>query len=125
MTIPIFAFEIPLLGSLASIIGIFLGAVVAGIIGAIAINLLDKLISKKQKKEVQEATIAKGNEIIAKQHQLQIVNEALLERDREKAQSNISARHQEAASIMKDAYQNIMEDFVEDFSQSEYTAKTR
>lgn len=122
MTIPIFAFEIPLLGSLASIIGIFLGAVVAGIIGAIAINLLDKLISKKQKKEVQEATIAKGNEIIAKQHQLQIVNEALLERDREKAQSNISARHQEAASVMKDAYQNIMEDFVEDFSQSEYTA---
>lgn len=122
MTIPIFAFEIPLLGSLANILGIFLGAVVAGIIGAIAINLLDKLISKKQKEEVQAATIEKGNQVIAKQHQIQIVSEALLERDKENARSNISGRHQEAASIMKDAYGNIMEDFVEDFSQSAYTS---
>lgn len=122
MTIPIFAFEIPLLGSLANILGIFLGAVVAGIIGAIAINLLDKLISKKKKEEVQAATIEKGNKVIAKQHQIQIVSETLLERDKENAQSNISGRHQEAASIMKDAYGNIMEDFVEDFSQSAYTS---
>ena len=35
MTIPIFAVEIPLIGSLANILGIFFGAVVAGIIGAI------------------------------------------------------------------------------------------
>ena len=116
MTIPIFAFEIPLLGSLANILGIFLGAVVAGIIGAIAINLLDKLIAKKQKEEVQAATIEKGNQIIAKQHQIQIVSEALLERDKENAQANISGRHQEAGAIMKDAFGNIMEDFVEDFS---------
>lgn len=118
MTIPIFAFEIPLLGSLANILGIFLGAVVAGIIGAIAINLLDKLISKKQKEEVQAATIEKGNKIIAKQYQIQIVSEVLLERDKENARDNISGRHQEAVSIMKDAYENIMEDFVEDFSES-------
>lgn len=117
MTIPILAFEIPLLGSLANVLGIFLGAVVAGIIGAIAINLLDKLISKKQKDEVQTATIEKGNKIIAKQHQKQIVSEALLERDKENAQSNISDRHQKAASIMKNVYGNIMEDFVEDFSE--------
>ena len=122
MTIPVFAFEIPLLGSLANILGIFLGAVVAGIIGAIAINFLDKLIAKKQKEEVQAATIEKGNQVIAKQHQIQIVNEALLERDKENAQSNISGRHQEAASIMKDSYENIMEDFVEDFSGTAYTS---
>ena len=122
MTIPIFAVEIPLLGSLANILGIFLGAVVAGIIGAIAINLLDKLISKKQKEEVQAARIEKGNKVIAKQHQIQIVNEALLERDKENTQSNISGRHQEAASIMKGAYENIMEDFVEDFSENVYTS---
>lgn len=122
MTIPIFAFEIPLLGSLANILGVFFGAVVAGIIGAIAINLLDKLISKKQKEEVQAATIEKGNQVIAKQHQIQIVSEVLLERDKENAQSNIWGRHQEAASIMRDAYGNIMEDFVEDFSQSAYAS---
>lgn len=117
MTIPIFAVEIPLLGSLANILGIFLGAVVAGIIGAIAINFLNKLIAKKQKEEVQAAKIEKGNQVIAKQHQIQIVSEVLLERDKENAQSNISGRHQEAGSIMRDAYGNIMEDFVEDFSK--------
>lgn len=118
MTIPIFIVEIPLIGSLASILGMFFGAVVAGIIGAIAINLLDKLIAKKQKQEVQAATIAKGNQIITKQHQVQIVSEALLERDKENAQVNIFERHQETASIMKDAYEKITEDFVEEFSEN-------
>ena len=117
MTIPIFAFEIPLLGSLANILGIFLGAVVTGIIGAIAINLLDKLIAKKQKEEIQTATIEKGNQIIAKQQQIHIISEALLERDKENAQANISGRHQAAGSIMKEAYGTIMENFVEDCSE--------
>ena len=117
MTIPIFTFNIPLIGSLANVLGIFLGAVVAGIIGAIAINLLDKLIAKKQKEEVQAATIEKGNRVIAKQYQIQIISEALLERDKENAQANISGRHQEAFSIMRDTDGNIMEDFVEDFSE--------
>lgn len=116
MTIPIFAFEIPLLGSLANILGIFLGAVVAGIIGAIAINLLDKLIAKKREKEVQAETIAKGNQIISTQHQIQIINEVRLEQDKDRVHTDISKRHQSAASVMRNAYGNIMEDFVEDFS---------
>lgn len=121
MAIPVFALEIPLLGSLANILGIFLGAVVSGIIGGIAINLLDRLIAKKKKKELQEATIEKKNKIIAKQHELQIVNETLFDRDKENVQSNISERHQEAASIMKASYENIMdENIVEDISEIVY-----
>ena len=116
MTIPIFAFEIPLLGSLANILGIFLGAVVAGIIGAIAINLLDKLIAKKREKEVQAEAIAKRNEIIFTQHQIQIVNEVRLEQDKDIVHTDISERHQSAKSIMIDAYGNIMENYVEDLS---------
>lgn len=112
MTIPIFAFEIPLLGSLANILGIFLGAVVAGIIGAIAINLLDKLIAKKQKEEVQEATINKGNKILSIQAQQKIISEAILEDDKAKVQSNVSNRHHDAAEIMTESLTNIMEDFV-------------
>lgn len=121
MTIPVFAVEIPLLGSLANILGIFLGAVVAGIIGAIAINIIEKQIEKSMKRENLDAQINKGNEILKTQHQIQIVNEVLLDRDKENAQSNISGRHQEAASIMKDVYGNIMEDVVEDFSENEYS----
>ena len=108
--------ELPLLGTLANVIGMFLASLVSGLVGAIIINLIDKFIAKKQKSAAQAAAIEKGNQIIAKQHQLQIVNEVLLDRDKENAQSNISGRHQEAASIMKGAYGNIMEDFVEDFS---------
>ena len=64
MTIPIFAVEIPLLGSLANILGIFLGAVVAGIIGAIAINIIEKQIEKSMKRDNVDAQIEKGNEIL-------------------------------------------------------------
>lgn len=46
-SIPILLVEIPLLGSLANIIGIFMGAVVSGIIGAIAIHFIQKIIENK------------------------------------------------------------------------------
>ena len=108
-SVPGMQIQLPLLGSLANVIGMFLASLVSG--------LIDKFIAKKQKSDVQAATMEKGNQIIAKQHQIQIVSEALLERDKENAQANISGRHQEAASIMKDAYGNIMEDFVKDFSE--------
>lgn len=116
MAIPIFAVQIPLLGSLANILGIFFGAVVSGIIGAIAINLIDKLIAKNLEKEIQIATMETGNQIISKQYQVQTVNAIQLECNKNKTQANISERHQAATSIMREAYENIMEDFVEDFS---------
>lgn len=121
LSVPGMQIELPLLGTLANVIGMFLASLVSGLVGAIIINLIDKFIAKKQKSDVQAAAIKKGNQIIAKQHQIQIVNEVLLDRDKENAQSNISGRHQEAASIMKDAYGKIMENFVEDFSENEYS----
>ena len=39
--------QIPLLGSLANIIGIFMGAIISGIIGAVAIYFIQKAIEKK------------------------------------------------------------------------------
>lgn len=118
LSVPGMQINLPLLGSLANVIGMFLASLVSGLIGAIIINYIDKFIVKKQKSDAQAATIEKGNQIIAKQHQIKIVSEALLERDKENAQANISIRHREAVSIMKDAFENIMEDFVEDFSET-------
>ena len=111
MIIPFFAIEIPLLGSLANILGIFLGAVVAGIIGAIGINLIDKLIAKRQKSDAQEAIIDKGNKILSIQGQQKIVAEARLENDKANMQANVLNRHQEAGKIMEESFANIMEDF--------------
>lgn len=121
ITIPVFAVEIPQFGSLANVVGIFMGAVVAGIIGAIAINLIDKATEKKRKQENTEHQVEKSNEILNTQHKIKIVNEAQLENDKANAQANISGRHQEAGAIMKDSFGNIMEDFVSDFSDSKST----
>ena len=65
MTIPGFGIQIPILGSLANILGIFLGAVVAGIIGAIALNLIDRAIAEKQKQELQ-IQIARQSDVVVK-----------------------------------------------------------
>lgn len=116
MTIPIFAVEIPLLGSLANILGIFLGAVVAGIIGAIAINIIEKQIEKSMKQENVDAQITKGNEILRTQHQLQVVNEAKLDHTKSVAAQNIHERHSAAANMMADSVENIRKNCATDES---------
>lgn len=117
-TVPGMQINIPLLGTLANVIGMFLASLVSGLVGAIVINLIDKFIAKRQQMDAQTALIEKGNLVITTQNKIQIVNEVLLQRDKETAKTNISERHQAASSIMKNAYENIMEDFVEDFSES-------
>lgn len=107
MTIPIFAIEIPLIGSLANILGIFLGAVVAGIIGAIAINLIEKRIEKSQKADVVEAQVKKSNEVLNLQRQVHIVSEAKLERTKLNTANEIKERHVAAANAMSESLKNI------------------
>lgn len=103
MAFPAFAAEIPLIGSLANIIGIFLGAVVAGIAGALILNLIDKLIAKKQSKEITERQIEKGKEVLAKQNQVMAVNQEKLRRTKAETIETIRERHKTAAKIMKNA----------------------
>lgn len=116
MTIPIFAVEIPLLGSLANILGIFLGAAVAGIIGAIAINIIEKQIEKSMKRENVDAQIEKGNEILRTQYQLQAVNEVKLDHTKAATAQNIHDRHVAAANIMTDSIETIRDNRATDES---------
>lgn len=116
MTIPIFAVEIPLLGSLANILGIFLGAVVAGIIGAIAINIIEKQIEKSMKRDNVDAQIEKGNEILRTQHQLQAVNEVKLDHTKGTTAQNIHDRHVGAANMVADSVENIRKNCATDES---------
>jgi hypothetical protein len=109
-----FAFEIPLLGSLANILGIFLGAVVAGIVGAIAINLLQKKINEVKKSEIVAAQIDKGNEGLKLQRQVRIVNEVKLEHTIAVAETTIQNRHSEAAQLVKDSVARVAENCKED-----------
>ena len=101
MTIPIFAVEIPLLGSLANILGFFFSAVVAGIIGAIAINLIEKQIEKSMKRNNVDSQIKKSNEILNQQYQVQVVSEAKMEYTKSTAIGSIFSRHEDAASTVR------------------------
>lgn len=116
MTIPVFAVEIPLLGSLANILGIFLGAVVAGIIGAIAINIIEKQIEKSMKRENVDTQITKGNEILRTQHQLRVVSEAKLDHTKSVVVQNIHEHHSVAANIMAKSVENIRKNCATDES---------
>lgn len=114
-TIPIFAFEIPLFGSLANIIGIFLGAVVSGIIGALALNLINSLIAKRQKAEITKEKVNKGNEILATQEKLMDVSIQKVEKTKADAADSIKARHKEASGIMRQSLETIQENSDSDF----------
>ena len=98
ITIPIFAFEIPMIGSLANILGVFFGAVVVGIIGAIAINLIDKQIEQQTMKTNMNNVIGKGNEVLIVQHQLKRVNKDKLGLKKTKNKQKIKEYHDAAAS---------------------------
>ncbi len=96
LAIPVFAFEIPLLGSLANILGIFLGAAVAGIIGAIIINMIDKLIAKHQENDNLNSQIDKKNEILAVQDSLLGVKSQKLISTHQEVCKRITECHKEA-----------------------------
>lgn len=116
MSIPIFNIEIPLIGSLANVLGVFFGAVVAGIIGAIAINLIEKRIEKSQKANVIEAQVKKSNEVLNLQHQVRIIREAKLEHTKENAANEIRERHVAATNMMSESVKNIATNCDEDES---------
>ncbi len=102
MGVPVFAFPIPLLGSLASIIGLFLGALVSGVIGALALNQMDRWISKKLKSQNFEQRFDKKNEILQTQGQLIEVAKAQVSSTKAYVANSIAKRHVEAAEHCRD-----------------------
>lgn len=101
MTIPVFAIEIPLIGSIASIIGLFMGALTSGIAGAIVINFIDKLIANKLKSNIVEKQIDASNEILKDQKQLEIISKMHNEQIKSNVAESINDRHKKAGDEMQ------------------------
>ena len=99
--------QIPLLGSLASIIGLFVGAIVSGIVGALVLRWIDKLIANKLKNENGKQQIEKQNEILATQEKLISVVEAKVENTKETVAKSIIERHDLAAAIVQEKVNSI------------------
>ena len=100
-TIPFFAFDIPLLGSLASIVGIFMGAVVAGIVGAITMNQIDKALAQAKLRENTAQIISRGNHVLATQKELFVVTAIGTASRKAKSAQAIGDRHSALQKAMK------------------------
>ena len=107
LKIPGMQIELPLIGSLANVIGMFLASLVSGIVGAIIINLIDKFIAKRQKAYVVGAQVNKSNEVLNLQHQVRIVSEVKLEHTKANAMNDIKERHVVAENMMSESIKNI------------------
>lgn len=107
MTIPGFGVEIPLIGSLANIIGMFLGALVSGLIGALALNAIDRLISKRLKTENIEEQFDKKNEIMQTQEKLHVVAQAQVIREKASMATHVVQRHLEAREHFNELKNNV------------------
>ena len=108
ITVPPFGFEIPLLGSIGSIVGIFLGGVVCGLLGAIAISFIEKRITQRERHQVVVKELIKQQDIIERQEILKHVAVEITKRKIKKVENDIMDRHNEAKNVMKDSISNIL-----------------
>lgn len=107
--IPFLAVEIPLLGSPANLIGMLMGAIVCGVIGAIAINLINKHIAKQQENDNLDAQIDKKNEILAVQDQLLCAKGEKFNITQQEVSQDVSERHKSAVSHMTEIVEGILD----------------
>ena len=95
MGIPFLAVEIPLLGSPANLIGMLMGAIVCGVIGAIAINLINKYVAEQQKRDNLDAQVEKKTEVLSVQEELIDVKERKLRDTQQRIVYGMIERHKE------------------------------
>ena len=111
---PPLSVEIPILGSLASIIGTFMGATVAGITGAFVLRMIDQQIVNKQITELSSKKIDQNNEVLVIKDQLLDVKSIKLQVEKDSVINTIKERHDMAASIMKEKLSDIFTESTRD-----------
>lgn len=104
MAVPVFAVPIPVLGSLASVIGLFLGALVSGLVGAFALNIIDKFVAKRLIRENEEKQFDKRNEILQTQGKLIVVSAVNVAETMRQVATNIAQRHSDAVAQYNDMH---------------------
>ena len=111
---PPLAVEIPILGSIASIIGTFMGATVAGITGAFVLKMIDQQIVEKQIDSLSSEKIDQKNEMLVIQDHLLDVKNIKLEVEKNTIINTIKERHDIAATMMKEKLSDIFSESTTD-----------
>lgn len=96
-------------GSLAGIIGMFLGAVASGLIGALVIRQIDEKISNKLKLENITQQIEQGNKIRAIQAELTNVTGQKVEQIKQYVAKSIIERHKMADEMIQSSMERIQD----------------
>lgn len=109
LSVPFLAIEIPLLGSPANLIGTLMGAIICGVIGAIAINIINRQIAEQQKQANFDAQIEKKNEILALQDSLIGVKADKVASAVQNTVMSVVERHNEAAVRMTKIAESVLE----------------
>ena len=111
---PVLAVSIPLLGTIGSVIGTFMGATLSGIIGAFVLKMIDQQIVNKQITELSYKKIDQNNEVLVIKDQLLDVKSIKLQVEQDSVINTIKERHDMAASIMKEKLSDIFEESTRD-----------
>ena len=98
---------IPLLGTIANILGMFLASLLTGILGAVIINRLDQFISKKLIEENQKQQADKKNELLRIQDVQIFVAEQNVAVKRNDIFSKMAKNHQKLRELLG----NVQEEF--------------
>lgn len=107
LTVPGMQIEIPLIGTLANMIGLFLSSLVSGLVGAIVLNLIDKFITKKLKEESDQQIIDRKNEIMNLQQAQLFVAENRVVALKENVMGEILENHALAKDVMRESLNKI------------------
>lgn len=111
---PVLAISIPLLGTIGSLIGTFMGATLSGIIGAFVLKMIDQQIVDKQISELSSEKIDQKNEMLVIQDQLLDVKNIKLQAEKNTIVNTIKERHDVAASLMKEKLSDIFSESTTD-----------
>ena len=117
LTIPNFGNPIPLLGTIANVLGMFLASLLTGILGAFIINRLDGFISRKLQAENKRQQADKRNELLRIQEVQIFVAEQNVAIKRNHIFSKMAKNHQKLRELLGDVE--------EEFSNSKIDFKQR
>ena len=109
MALPFLAAPIPIIGTPANLIGTMLGAIVCGVAGAIAINLINRYLEDQQKSTNMVAQAEKRNEILMLQDKLIELKSSKADAVQKDVAQSIADRHKAASSMMEGMLHNILD----------------
>lgn len=118
LQIPVMAVEIPLLGSLANITGMFLASLLCGVIGAIVMHRIDKYIAQQQKNDNLDNQIDKKNAILQTQDELIDVKIKKMANTKESAAQSMRETREQAKDMISEALATIFHEDEEDNEDS-------